>query len=86
MGFWGRGIMESLKIGWPLTGQGMGAFALRMCWFWRERFRRWAMRRIFTTRSHTRPVFVHFLGIPPGACLSLVALILSDRFGALLQV
>jgi hypothetical protein len=36
-----------------------GTSALGMGWFWRERFRRWMMRRIFT-RGPTRPVFVDF--------------------------
>ncbi len=44
------------------------------------------MRRIFMMRGHTRPIFVDLLGVPPGACLSLVALVPSNGLGALLQV
>ncbi len=31
MDFWGQAIMESLKIGWPSIGQGMGTSELRIC-------------------------------------------------------
>jgi hypothetical protein len=34
----------------------------------------------------TRPVFMDFSGIPPGDCLSSVALVPSDGLGALLRV
>ncbi len=86
MGFWGRGIMDSSKIGLTSTGQGMGTSALGMGWSWWERSRNERQREFLQQWAVPGSCSWIFLGVPPGGCLSLVALVLSDRIGALLRV